>query len=158
MLMVLLTPLWGIEQGGVVRSGGLPIPGATVTATQGSKQIVTTTDETGRYLFPNLPAGAWKLAVEMFGFSPQTRDLTIGEQASTVDFTLALKPTVEVARAPRPAPERGAGPGGRGGPNGRGGFRNLNLNDTPAEAQQDAAALDAALRPPDAAATPAEGA
>jgi len=30
---------------GIVRSGGLPVPGATVSAIQGDKKLVTTTDD-----------------------------------------------------------------------------------------------------------------
>ena len=45
------------EHHGVVLSGGLPIPGATVTATLGDKKLVTTTDAQGAYSFHDLPTG-----------------------------------------------------------------------------------------------------
>ena len=51
---IAVTGLLASEHHGTVRSGGLPIPGATVTAIQADKKVVTTTDEQGAYLFPNL--------------------------------------------------------------------------------------------------------
>src|SRR5690349_19086842 len=59
---------WTAEHHGTVQSGGLPIPGATVTAIQNDQKLVTTTDEQGRYAFANLPDGVWTIRVEMFGF------------------------------------------------------------------------------------------
>ena len=47
LFLLVLTPLWAVQQSGMVRSGGLAIPGATVTATQGEQKIVTTTDDAG---------------------------------------------------------------------------------------------------------------
>ena len=89
---LLLTPLWAVQQSGSVRSGGLPIPGATITATQGEQKIVTTTDDAGQYTFNNLAAGVWKLQVEIFGFSPASREVTIDDKPSTIEWTLELKP------------------------------------------------------------------
>ena len=51
--------LMASEHHGTVKSAGLPVPGATVTATQGDKKFVTTTDENGRYSFPDLTDGLW---------------------------------------------------------------------------------------------------
>ena len=134
----------------MVRSGTLAVPGATVTATQGERKLVTTTDEAGRYGFSNIEVGAWTVQVEMFGFSPAKREVTVEEKASTVEWKLELKPRSEAApvsavRPPQPVRGRpGAMPPGAPGPNGRG-FQNLNLNET---AEGDA--LDAAVRTPEA--------
>ena len=51
------------EQHGQVVFGGLPVPGATVTATQGSKKFVAVSDAQGRYSFPDLPDGTWRARV-----------------------------------------------------------------------------------------------
>jgi hypothetical protein len=48
---------------------GVPIPGATVTATQGDKTFVTITDEMGSYIFPDLTDGPWPIEIEMQGFA-----------------------------------------------------------------------------------------
>src|ERR1700688_3246409 len=55
-------------QSGFVKSGNQPIPGATVTATQGGKQFVTTTDPDGHYAFSQLGEGPCTVEVQMFGF------------------------------------------------------------------------------------------
>jgi trimeric autotransporter adhesin len=108
--------LQAVEFSGMVRAGSQPIPGATVTAKLNDKTLTTTTDETGHYRFADLPAGAWKFTVEVFGFTPARADVTMGPDASVKDWTLELKP-MAVARRP----------GGPGGPGGRAGFQNMNL-------------------------------
>ena len=52
----------GSEYHGVVTFGGLPLPGATITATQAGKQFVTSSDLQGLFSFPRLrPESArWK--------------------------------------------------------------------------------------------------
>ena len=57
------------EYHGTVKTGGLPVPGATVTAIQGDKKVVTTTDERGAFSFAELADGKWTLEVEMLGFA-----------------------------------------------------------------------------------------
>jgi hypothetical protein len=166
---LLLTPMWAVQQGGTVRSGGLAIPGATVTATQGEQKIVTTTDDSGQYTFNNLPAGAWTLQVDIFGFTPARREITVDDKPSTIEWTLDLKPlsgpepvSKNVAPSTAPATTAGTTPSPaptakpsppepsrasagrpsqrqRGGQPNSGGFQNLSLNDT-AEGQAMAAA------------------
>src|ERR1051326_8083030 len=68
---------WGAQHHGTVQSGGLPVPGATVTAIQNDQKMVTTTDDQGRYEFANLPDGVWTLQVEMFGFAKLSREVGI---------------------------------------------------------------------------------
>ncbi len=66
--------LWAWEHTGVVRSQKLPIPGATVTATQSESKLVTSTDEAGRYRFGEIAAGTWTVEVTMFGFETVSRE------------------------------------------------------------------------------------
>ena len=54
----------------MVKFAGLPVPGATVTATMGDKKLVAVTDPQGIYTFPDLPDGVWNLQVEMLCFTP----------------------------------------------------------------------------------------
>ena len=44
---------------GQVTTGGVPVPGATVTATHGDRQVVTVTDQRGVYRLPELADGVW---------------------------------------------------------------------------------------------------
>ena len=62
------------EHHGQVKFGGLPMPGATITATQGDKKLVTISDTQGMYSFPDLPEGAWIFEVEMLCFAPIKQD------------------------------------------------------------------------------------
>ena len=57
--------LFATEQRGSVKVGGLPIPGANVTATLGEQKIVTSTDDNGVFIFPNLGPGVWTIEVEI---------------------------------------------------------------------------------------------
>src|SRR6266699_1664316 len=49
------------EHHGQVKFGGLPLPGATVTATQGDKKFVAVSDLQGAYSFPRLADGVWTM-------------------------------------------------------------------------------------------------
>jgi len=88
------------EHRGVVKSSGLPIPGATVTATQGARKLTVWTDESGAYRFEELGAGTWKIEVTMAGFEAVTRDLD--PAAGPAEWNLAVKaaPPRSAASAP----------------------------------------------------------
>ena len=91
---------------GVVRSGGQPIPGATVTAIQGERRTVTSTDDAGRYAFTGLVPGGCIVEVEMFGFAPALQKVELAGQTAALDWTLELKrfpPPAPPAAAPQPA-------------------------------------------------------
>src|SRR5215510_11395293 len=88
---LLLCPLaMAAEHRGTVKSAGLPIPGAIVTATQGEQLVTTSTDESGAYRFANLGAGTWQVSVEMMGFASLSQALQVGETAPSLDFALKL--------------------------------------------------------------------
>lgn len=94
------------EHHGVVKFGGLPLPGATVTATQGDKKFVALTNDQGAYSFPNLTDGAWMLQVDMLCFAPQKQEITAA--AAPIEWELKLLPFSEIAASapapPTPAP------------------------------------------------------
>ena len=77
-------------QTGVVKSANQPIPGATVTATQGTSTVVTTTDTNGHFSLPPLGKGA-SVEVAMVGFERAKKELTALDAAQELDFTLQLK-------------------------------------------------------------------
>ena len=122
-----------LAQDGVVRSGGLPIPGATVTATAGTQKFSSLTDEDGRYHFKVLPPGAWTIQVDSFGFVPAKKQVTISAIPSLEAWALELRP--------KPAAPPPAFAGRR--PNG--GFQNVTLNQSAAEAQLAAAPESSAV-------------
>jgi hypothetical protein len=86
------------EHQGVVKFGGLPLPGATVTAVQGEKRWVTVTDPQGFYSFPDLADGAWTLRVEMQCFAPAHREVATGAN-TTAEWELDLLPLDEIRSA-----------------------------------------------------------
>src|ERR1035437_7351846 len=89
---VAVSGLMAAEHHGVVKSGGLPIPGVTITATQADKKTVTTTDDQGAYSFPELADGTWTIEVEMMGFARIARDVGIASDAPPADWDLKLLP------------------------------------------------------------------
>src|SRR5262252_8425741 len=95
----------GGEHSGQVTFGGVPVPGATVTATSGDKKLVTATDEQGTFNLPDATEGVWSLHVEMLGFEPLTRDVTVTAAPQPSEWTLTLRPFDDITRGiPRQAP------------------------------------------------------
>jgi hypothetical protein len=78
------------EYHGRVLFGAVPIPGAVVTLTRGTKTLSTTTDSQGLYLFPDLEDGAWKISVELRGFTKMDSDVTVAANTPTPDLSLKL--------------------------------------------------------------------
>jgi hypothetical protein len=80
--------------GQVSDASGAAVPGATVTIhnTETGLQRIATTDESGRFNFPQLKPGAYIVRVEAEGFDPQQNDaVTAGlGQKQTVDFTVKV--------------------------------------------------------------------
>jgi hypothetical protein len=104
--LLLAQALMAGQHSGVVSSGGQVVPGATVTASQGDRRLVTTTDEAGRYEFKDLAPGVWVFDVAMFGFRPARRELSIVSEPSTAEWNLELKPyTPATPPAPSAKPQ-----------------------------------------------------
>ena len=99
-------PLLGSEHHGTVKFGGLPLPGATVTAKQGDKSFNAITNLDGQYSFADLPHGAWTIQVEMPLFANLQQDLTVGPGAPATDWDLKLLPAQEISAIVTPAPPR----------------------------------------------------
>ena len=114
---IAVTGLLASEHHGIIKSGGLPVPGATVTATMGDKKVVTTSDDDGVYTFPDLADGIWTLNIEMLGFGKVTKEVGVAPEApeSPVwELKLlsadAMKAAVAAALAPPPAAPATAAP------------------------------------------------
>jgi hypothetical protein len=109
------------EHVGQVTFTGLPVPGASVTATRdGQPAVVTSTDPQGYYRLVNLSDGTWRVRVEMAGFAPLVRDVTVVADAPAASWELALLPfdqitAVRLRPGTEPAPAataRGSAGGG----------------------------------------------
>ncbi|MFZ0819122.1 MAG: carboxypeptidase regulatory-like domain-containing protein [Candidatus Acidiferrales bacterium] len=66
------------EHHGQVTFNTFPVPGVTVTATQGDKKFVAITDQDGLYSFPDLTDGTWTIEIEMVGFSTIKDQVLVG--------------------------------------------------------------------------------
>src|SRR5579862_3032732 len=75
---------------GQVRFGDLPVPGATVTARQGSKTLAAVTDPSGVYAFADTPEGVWSFEVQKPGFATIKREVTIADAAAGAVFDLEM--------------------------------------------------------------------
>ena len=80
------------EHHGQVTYNGLPLPGATITATQGAKKFTTISNEDGSYAFPDLPDGAWHITVEMQCFAKLEQDVSIVSNVPGGKWELKLLP------------------------------------------------------------------
>ncbi len=87
-----------LEYHGQVTFGGLPVPGAVVTATHGDQKVVAIADPQGLYSFPNLTEGTWTIEVQSTGFATAKQDVTIAPDAAAGAFELKLM-TLEQIRA-----------------------------------------------------------
>src|SRR5580692_10011009 len=80
------------EYHGQVTYGGLPVPGATITATQGTKRFATASDQGGVYSFADLPDGQWTITIEMQCFTTIRADVMVSANTPTGQFELKLLP------------------------------------------------------------------
>ena len=90
------------EYHGQVTLGGLPVPGATVTAQQGEKKSAAVTDTQGLFSFPDLADGAWSIQVDMTGFAPVKQDVTVAPDAPAVKWELKLLSLDQIRAAAKP--------------------------------------------------------
>src|ERR1035437_2951030 len=133
LTLLISSTLFGSEHYGYVRSGKKALPGATVTASLDKWKLVTTTDESGMYIFDLPEGGKWVFQAEMFGFSPAREERTLTGGASVLDFDLELQ-AGGVAGPPATAPAAG--------------FQTVDLEeqtDSPAQLEQQ---VEAAAAPP----------
>jgi hypothetical protein len=93
-------------QKGVVKFGGLPVPGATVTATQGDRSLVAISDQQGNYSFPDLPDGVWNFQIEMLGFGLVKQEVTLAAGAGAPEWELKMLPLDEIKASAAPPPAR----------------------------------------------------
>ena len=91
-------PLWaqntvGEIAGTVIAQDQLPLPKATITATNAATgaQRPIFTDEQGHYTVLALPVGQYRVRAELMGFRPEVRDVAVQVAGQArVDFVLQL--------------------------------------------------------------------
>ena len=84
------------ENHGHVEFNGSPVPGATVTATQGAKKFVAVTTVDGSYSFPDLPDGQWKIEIAMTGFATLDQEITVSDSTPGIQWELKMMPLAQM--------------------------------------------------------------
>ncbi|MFN0106938.1 MAG: TonB-dependent receptor domain-containing protein [Bryobacteraceae bacterium] len=79
--------------GSVSDTSGASIPSVALTATQGERQVVfqTQTDVEGRYLFPKLPIGSYRIRAEHQGFKTAVREGITLTTSADISLNLVLE-------------------------------------------------------------------
>ncbi|HKN21258.1 MAG TPA: carboxypeptidase regulatory-like domain-containing protein, partial [Terracidiphilus sp.] len=93
---------------GVVTFGGLPLPGATVTATQGTTTKTAISDADGAFQFDDLADGKWTIDIQMQTFAPVHAEVTIASSAPAAAYELKLLSLDQIqasAQTAKPAAE-----------------------------------------------------
>src|ERR1700690_4007026 len=106
---------------GTVRTpDGTAVPGSTLRVIQTStgKAWITWTDEDGKFEFPALPSGHYRVEISQLGFAPATReiDLASGKQTpadlkldvGTLAAITAPAAAVDAAKTPSALPANGS--------------------------------------------------
>jgi trimeric autotransporter adhesin len=89
---------------GRVLFSGLPVPGATVTATRGDRVVSTVSDDDGAFRFAALEDGTWALRVEMRGFVAVRRDVALPLEGGPLTCTLTMRRYEEIVGSTPPPP------------------------------------------------------
>jgi len=91
---------------GVVKSGGTPLPGVSVTAAHSltGRKVLSSTDLNGNFRLELPGRGRWVLRVELTAFAVQTAEVTLlpAQPDATQNFELML-----ISRAPKAAAAEG---------------------------------------------------
>ena len=86
------TSAWATQYYGQVFYGAVPVPGATVTVTQGAKHFSAVTDQQGVYDFQDLADGVWKIEIQMPGFATVKGQVTVAPSMPQGKWELKLLP------------------------------------------------------------------
>jgi trimeric autotransporter adhesin len=89
---------------GQVKFGGVPVPGAVVTASRGAEKLSTVTGAQGQFRFADVADDTWKLDVVMSGFAAISREIKQGETAAEIELQMLPFDQIksEVLAAPVP--------------------------------------------------------
>jgi hypothetical protein len=98
-------PAAALPYRGVVTFGGLPLPGATIAATQGAKTETAVSDETGAFTFDDLADGKCTIEVEMQLFAAVHSEVTIAPNMPVGKWEMKLlEPDKILAQAQTASP------------------------------------------------------
>ena len=87
---------------GVVTFGGLPLPGATVTAAQGTKTETAVSDGNGGFEFDDLADGKWTIDIQMQCFAPVHAEVTVAPNLPAATYELKLLDSAQIQSSAQP--------------------------------------------------------
>lgn len=87
---------WASPLRGVIKFGGLPLPGATIIATQGTKTLSAVSDPDGAFAFDDLADGKWNLTIEMQCFEPIHTEVTVAPKLPAASWEMKLLPIAQL--------------------------------------------------------------
>jgi len=101
LALLFILPGYGASLSGVVKDpGGTSVPNAAVSLESPKISFSAATDAQGRFEFPSIPAGEFRLVVTHAGFEPFSRTIATGSSSAPLAITLqvaALKTVVQVS-------------------------------------------------------------
>ncbi|MGA8149692.1 MAG: TonB-dependent receptor [Terriglobales bacterium] len=111
---------------GVVKSGNMPLPGATVTAanTLTGQKVTTSTDVDGSYSLQVASDGHYVIRAQMAAFAPLTQEVRINAINRNAEANLEL---ILLSRVPKTAPTDQTAPSQAAAAGASRGFQNLTL-------------------------------
>jgi hypothetical protein len=91
------TPAAGgsIRATGLIRTPqGVAVPGATVRLVElaSGRAWLSWTGENGKFEFPGLPAGRYRIEAQQLGFEPATREIELTVESSAIELALRIAP------------------------------------------------------------------
>lgn len=95
-ILFYVSALNAAEHKGQVKFAGLPVPGASVTLSQGTKKLSAVTNLQGAYAFTDIADGPWTVHLDMQLFQPQSRDIAI--PSAPIDWELTPLPADQLAK------------------------------------------------------------
>ena len=107
LLVGLAAALEAAELRGLVKQGGVPAAGATVTVIQGPIRRTALTNEKGEYGFRGVAEGTWTVQVELPGFKTERREQMAGGSPEEWSLQAGLSFERPAAAAPQ---QRGPAP------------------------------------------------
>ncbi len=96
-----------VQAAGLVRtSQGLAVPGATLRLVElaTGRAWVTWTDENGKFEFPGLPAGQYRIEAQQLGFEPSSKEIELTAQTPTIELALHIAPLAAPDAEAQPKP------------------------------------------------------
>ncbi len=95
-------PAAGSPLRGEVTFGGLPLPGATIKATQGTRTATAVSDRQGEYQLDDLADGKWTIEVEMQCFETINAEVTVAPDMAAANWEMKLLPEAQIVVEAQP--------------------------------------------------------